>query len=113
MLILKPPDIPSREITPEALYISRRRFIQTGAVLGAGLALGAAGWSRTVRAAQKGLGKITPGTPVAGETLTPYVHATSYNNFYELGTDKEDPAKNAGRLVTDPWSIVVDGEVAK
>ena len=47
------------------------------------------------------------------ETLTPYRDVTSYNNFYEFGTGKDDPARHAGSLITDPWSITIDGECEK
>jgi len=50
---------------------------------------------------------------VKGEKPTPKWDATHYNNFYELGTSKEDPARNAGSLRTEPWSVVIDGEVTK
>ena len=47
------------------------------------------------------------------ETPTPFEDATTYNNFYEFGTDKGDPSENAGSLVTKPWSVAIEGEVAK
>jgi sulfoxide reductase catalytic subunit YedY len=47
------------------------------------------------------------------ESITPFKDATHYNNFYEFGTDKGDPAANSGSLKTEPWSVVVDGEVGK
>jgi sulfoxide reductase catalytic subunit YedY len=50
---------------------------------------------------------------VRGEALTPYKDATQYNNFYEFGPDKGDPYSNAEQLITEPWTIKVDGEVAK
>jgi sulfoxide reductase catalytic subunit YedY len=50
---------------------------------------------------------------VKDEAITPFKDATHYNNFYEFGTDKGDPAANAGSLKTEPWTVVVDGEVGK
>ena len=108
MLIKTPADVRPSEITPEAAYRSRRRFL--GASLGAGAAAALpaaalpAGWlaERSVR----------PGAPV-DETMTSEADATAYNNFYEFGTDKEDPAQYAHELTVDPWSVQVSGEVAK
>jgi sulfoxide reductase catalytic subunit YedY len=108
------------EITPRAVYAARRdclRWMATGAA-GTVLAAWAArkAWAQTA-----GPGKLPalPGTPskVAGartmEKLTSYQDVTTYNNFYEFGTDKADPARRAGSLKTRPWTVVVDGEVRK
>jgi methionine sulfoxide reductase catalytic subunit len=99
MLIRRPPDIPSAQITDETLYWNRREFLKT-----AGLGVAAAG----------GLlpGSATPFARV-DEKLTPYEDVTGYNNFYEFGTGKDDPAKNAGALRTKPWKVEVAGEVKK
>ncbi len=111
MLIKKPADIPSSEITPEAQYVNRRAFIGTaGALALAGLA------------APGTLSACTPADnarPGEGEGLeleqdekvTSEEDATSYNNFYEFGTGKEDPKRNAGSLRTSPWTVAVDGLV--
>jgi sulfoxide reductase catalytic subunit YedY len=114
------------EVTPQALYLSRRKMMSLGAALAAGATLPA--WAVAEEAsAYEG---VTPGkasawfkgkldnarwqaVTAAGESITPYKDATTYNNFYEFGTDKGDPSKNAGTLVTEPWSVVVDGEVGK
>lgn len=50
---------------------------------------------------------------VQGEAITPFKDATHYNNFYEFGPNKGDPAENASALKTEPWSVVIDGEVGK
>jgi sulfoxide reductase catalytic subunit YedY len=110
MLIRKPTDIPSSEITDEKLYMGRRKFI--GAVGGLGLAVaGVAGGARLVS------GALTGGEERDDEQqedkLTPYEDVTTYNNFYEFGTDKSDPSKNAKRLRTSPWTVTVDGLVKK
>jgi sulfoxide reductase catalytic subunit YedY len=99
MLIRRPSDIPSSEITPERLYLDRRSFIR-GAAAGAAAALvpGALG------AAERDSG---PGQ----EELTPFEDVTSYNNFYEFGPNKDDPAKNARGFRTRPWTIAVEGHV--
>lgn len=139
MLIRRPPAIPSSEITPESVYRSRRRFLrQAGVALaGAGFASGLpasalAAEGGATRAADRGIGDW-PGTAaqdgpdwlaseVAGavdgpfdttEAVTPWSDATSYNNFYEFGTDKSDPSRHADALTTDPWSVDIAGEVAK
>ena len=109
MMIRRAADIRPSEITPEHVYRSRRRFL-TGA-LGAATAGAAAplaalptGWLEA-RDVQAGA--------AIGETLTSEDDATSYNNFYEFGTDKTDPADYAHEMTVDPWSIAVTGEVAK
>lgn len=114
------------EVTPQAAYLSRRTLMAGAAALAAGASLPA--WADSSSAsAYEG---VEPGKPPAwfqeklkqthwqaitakGEAITPFKDATHYNNFYEFGTDKGDPAQNAGSLKTEPWSIVVDGEVGK
>jgi len=115
MLIGKPPDIPSSAITPKDRYLNRRRFMKGAAALG----VAAAGSARM-------LDVISPGTAVkagakletvrsplstSGEQLTSYEDITHYNNFYEFGVNKDDPAKNAGGLPTRPWTVKVTGLV--
>lgn len=102
MLIGKASDIPSHEITPEGVFWSRRRFMQG---IAAGSALTAAGMP--VLAAVSADGRHTD------EALTPEAIVTGYNNFYEFGMDKSDPARYADRLTTRPWSVKVSGEAAK
>ena len=109
----------SSEITSQGIYQQRRDMIRLMAGGAAGAAL--AGWAGREALAQ-GVAKpgklaALPGAKsgVAGavtmEKVTDYKDATTYNNFYEFGTDKADPAKNAGTLVTKPWTVVVDGLV--
>ena len=100
MLIRRPPDIPSSEITGESLYLNRRAFIKTA---GAAAAAVAAGVAAPVAAAAQRL----------DDKPTPYEDVTTYNNFYEFGTDKSDPAKNAHTLKARPWTLRVEGEVHK
>jgi sulfoxide reductase catalytic subunit YedY len=117
MLIKKPDDIRPSEITDPAVYKARRRFLLgAGALLGLGgggslLALGRrpadTGPERRPEKIYQGLPK---GYASGDETPTDYGHATAYNNFYELGTGKGEPAENARHLVTDPWSVTVSGE---
>ena len=97
------------EITPHAVYLKRREFIRAGAgALAAGLLPGAAG-----AALGPDFGDLPDSRYNTDEEWTSYHNVTTYNNFYELGTGKADPHKNAERLVTEPWSIDVSGECAK
>jgi len=114
MLIKRAPDIRSSEITSESDYVSRRQFMarSSGAALGA-LALAAVGGNLAeaggVEIGQVDLGPLKKSPFSADEKLNSFADITSYNNFYEFGTDKSDPARLAGRLVTKPWSVKVDG----
>jgi sulfoxide reductase catalytic subunit YedY len=96
------------EITPRALYLSRRRFLAAAAA-GAAAALS----ELTAAAADRpALAAVTKTPYGAGEKLTPYDAVTGYNNFYELGMGKEDPRRNAHLLQVRPWTLTVDGLVA-
>ncbi|ATG91033.1 protein-methionine-sulfoxide reductase catalytic subunit MsrP [Methylomonas koyamae] len=101
------PKIPAGEITPKPLFLTRRKFMQTagGAALAALLPppLLAAG----------GFGQLKKSEFGAGEELTPLKSVTGYNNFYEFGTGKDDPAARAGSLKTRPWTVSIEGEVKK
>jgi sulfoxide reductase catalytic subunit YedY len=120
MLIGKPPDIPSSEITSRdayEAYFNRRRFLRGAAAAGA-VALGAdrlAGVLSPSIAAQAGTKLQTVKSPLTttGEQLTNFEDITHYNNFYEFGVEKDQPAKNAGGLPTRPWAVKVEGKVAK
>ena len=101
MLIRRPSPIHTSEITDERLYWSRREFIQTAA---AGAAAAALPLDRLG-------GRLLSRSDE--DKLTPWEDVTGYNNFYEFGTDKSDPAKYATRLKTRPWKIEVSGEVAR
>ncbi|NOT27237.1 MAG: protein-methionine-sulfoxide reductase catalytic subunit MsrP [Acidobacteria bacterium] len=110
MLIRKPADIPYSEVTPKALYLRRREFIQTAAAgaIGAAVALS----PRESRAQGRAkLPNVRKSSLSATEAPNSYDDATGYNNFYEFGTDKGDPKANAQRFVPRPWSIRVDGLV--
>jgi sulfoxide reductase catalytic subunit YedY len=114
----------SSEITTQGVYQGRRELIKLMASGAAGAALTA--WATRTALAQSNLltprpGKLAalPGmkSSVAGavtmEKLTEYKDASSYNNFYEFGTDKADPAKNAHTLKTSPWTVEIEGLVKK
>ena len=114
---------PQDEITPEPLYLRRREFIKNAA-LAAGTAVGVGGafsWlvgqapppDPPALAAGARIAPATAGRYTLDETATPYAAVTTYNNYYEFGLEKDDPARNAGTLRTRPWTIRVEGEVAR
>jgi sulfoxide reductase catalytic subunit YedY len=106
------------EITPPRVYSERRRWLQAAA---AGAAVGAIGagpaWAQAPARPGKlaplpGVRSALPGA-VTVDKPTAYADASSYNNFYEFGTDKSDPARSAGSLKPRPWTVAVEGEVKK
>ncbi|PXW92778.1 sulfoxide reductase catalytic subunit YedY [Sphaerotilus hippei] len=112
------------EITPREVHDSRRDWLRQ--VAGAGLALGTGLPGLALAQAAAAPAVVRPGQLAALATVrsatagavvmdkpTAYGDATSYNNFYEFGTDKADPARNASRLKTRPWTVQVEGEVLK
>ncbi len=118
MLIKKPSDILASEITPRDLYLRRREFLRRAAALGvAGSMLPIAGSAFAQTAApvtQQGKLPKLPGKPFSlsvTEKPTPYKDVVTYNNYYEFGTDKDQPAQNAHKLRTRPWSVAIEGEV--
>jgi methionine sulfoxide reductase catalytic subunit len=117
MLIKKPNDIKSSEITPKDLYLNRRQFIlaASATALSAGAALSGLDLSlspQQVIAGEK-LSDLHKSSFSTSEKLNSFKDITNYNNFYELGTDKSDPAANAKYLTTRPWTVAVEGEVKK
>ena len=113
MLIKKAPCIRSSEITPKSFYMRRREFIQasTAALVGAGFASLPGEVSAQARTKIAGPIKKSPFSTTEKVNLDD--HVTSYNNFYEFGTGKDDPARNARGFKTTPWTIEVEGHVAK
>ena len=114
------PELPSSEITPEGLYLRRREFLGGGAAAATSVALTLAGCKPRATAPDEStlltlpaLPEVKPGPFGTSEERTPFKDITTYNNFYELGTDKSDPAANAHRLKTRPWTVAFDGEIAK
>ncbi|MDO5623975.1 MAG: protein-methionine-sulfoxide reductase catalytic subunit MsrP [Pseudomonadota bacterium] len=111
---------PSAAITPRAVYESRRTWLKALAAGAAGGTLAAwAGRDALAQAARAGQGQPLAGAPSAVpgamtmERATSWRDATTYNNFYEFGTDKADPARHAHRLQTSPWTVQVEGLVSK
>lgn len=101
MLIRKPTDIPSSEITPEHVYLDRRKFLAVAGVAAAGV---------------MGAGGIAAALPPASrqeEKPNTWDEITTHNNYYEFGTSKEEPAQNAGNFKTKPWTVKVDGLVKR
>jgi methionine sulfoxide reductase catalytic subunit len=103
MLIRRSPDLRWSQVTPRSVYMSRRRLL-TGA--------GALAFARRALAGTK-LGPLAKSPFSTDETQSSYKTATTYNNFYEFGTRKEDPAGMAHTLRTRPWTIKIDGAVGK
>ncbi|WP_323064009.1 protein-methionine-sulfoxide reductase catalytic subunit MsrP [Aeromonas jandaei] len=115
-----PHHLTEQDVTPEAVYQDRRLILK-------GLGLGAATLAFPTQAGVLDLLRVKEDAPrlatkplnskqatrPADLVLTPEEKATSYNNFYELGTDKTDPARNAHYLKPEPWTLKVEGEVAK
>ena len=111
------PHIPSSKITPRTVYEGRREFLKNA---GFGLVSGAAFLSGVVpvpvQAAQANRQKFEKFNKTAfghDETLTPYEDVTTYNNFYEFGTSKSEPAATASLLKTRPWTVSIEGQVKK
>jgi sulfoxide reductase catalytic subunit YedY len=117
MLIKRPEDIKAGEITPKEFYLNRREFMKSATVAAAAVASGAgiADLFTGVRNSHAGvkLESLQKSPLSSNEPANSYKDITGYNNFYELGTDKNDPARNAKYLITRPWTVVVEGEVKK
>lgn len=120
----RPTDIKPSEITPESVWLSRRDWMKNSALAAAAVSVGCGG-----DAASESSPSSIPGSSASGGTqdfpnlqtsawgkdlkTNPWEDATSYNNFYEFGLDKQDPARNAHTLKTSPWNIRVDGQCDK
>jgi sulfoxide reductase catalytic subunit YedY len=127
-----PKEPPAGEITPELLYFRRREFLKSGALfLGTASAIGAGllaltGGTRSTPAPVAedlpgGAGSAAPPPPPGGgrnpfvtdEPKTPFEAVTTYNNYYELGLSKGEPAENAGTLKLRPWTVSFEGEIKR
>ena len=120
MLIKKPADLKYSDVTDERLYLRRREFMRLGAGLmgaAAGGAFAACG-SDALDVAVGVTASAAPQSPIANitkrmvtttEPLNKFEEITSYNNYYEFGTSKSDPAKYAGQLKTSPWTVSIEG----
>jgi methionine sulfoxide reductase catalytic subunit len=115
MLIKHPADVTPSEITPRAVFDTRRDFMRSSAI-GIGAALLGAGIPDTSHAAAahgKTLGPLVKSAYSTDEKLNEFDDITSYCNFYEFGTDKSDPARHAHRMKTRPWTVSIEGLVQK
>ena len=122
MLIKKPDDIKSSEITDKRVYLSRRNFLRGAALAATTFATGVV-YKRLLAPEVEvptPTGRVEPGSQSApkqwglpGEEATSYQDITHYNNFYEFGTDKYSPARRAQSLITKPWTVSVEGLVNK
>src|SRR6204780_1790982 len=116
MLIRRSPDLTYADVTPKSVYLNRRKFLQGMGLAGVAALTG----SRLIEliSPPRSVYAVTKLDTVKGpfntdEKVTPYDDVTHYNNFYEFGTDKSDPAKNSQNFRISPWSVSVEGEVAK
>jgi methionine sulfoxide reductase catalytic subunit len=118
MLIKRPADIPSSEITDRKVYVNRREFLRAATGTAAIAAAGAIGGEALLQAQQPAphgmkLQNVKAGSFSTTEKPNSWEHITTYNNYYEFGTSKDEPAFNAHRLKPAPWSVAIEGEVAK
>jgi sulfoxide reductase catalytic subunit YedY len=117
MLIKKAADIPSSEITPKSLYLNRRKFLTGSALAGAaamaGLGLKDLVSPSAIAHANTKIEGIQKSPFSTTEKITPYQDVTHYNNYYEFSTDKTGPAELAKNFRTRPWTVKIDGHVAK
>jgi sulfoxide reductase catalytic subunit YedY len=104
------PHIHASEITPESVYLNRRNLLRAAGFLGASTLLAQAAAAEEIPARYRRLKNIGK-SPLSTDTEpTSFADISSYNNFYEFGTDKADPANNSGAFKPLPWSVTVDGE---
>ena len=113
MLIRQGADLRYSDITPKSLYINRRTFLATvpAALLAGRELLSPSGRARAAQMMK--IPNVTKGFATPGETPTPIDQITHYNNYYEFGTGKEQPATLAQKLRTSPWTVSIEGEVEK
>ena len=115
MLLQKKPDLTYADVTPKELYLSRRKFLKamgiTGAAAFAGKNLFDLAYPPRIASAGEKFPNLVKSPFSTTEKETPYQDATHYNNFYEFGVDKNQPAKNAQNFRTSPWTVSVEGEV--
>jgi sulfoxide reductase catalytic subunit YedY len=117
MLVKRSPDMKYSDVTPRDIYMNRRKFLY-GMGLAGGLALAGKSLADLVNPSVRAYASakfsgLTPSPFSTTEKVTPEQIVATYNNYYEFGTEKGDPAKNAQRFVTSPWTVSVEGEVGK
>ena len=107
MLIRKPADLRYSDVTPKNVYVNRRRFLAAGSALMGAWAL------PTPAGATMKLNNVVKSTYKVDEKITPKEDITSYNNYYEFGTGKDEPSRYANTLRPSPWQVQVGGLVDK
>jgi sulfoxide reductase catalytic subunit YedY len=107
MIIRKPSDLHYSDVTPKQLYMDRRRFLAAGSA-----ALGALALPFSTKAGTT-LGPLVKSPLSIADKPTPLAVISGFNNYYEFGTGKEEPVKNATKFVTRPWTVSLEGEVVK
>ena len=113
MLIKKPADIRPSEITSKENYLNRRDFIRAGSIAGASVLAGPALAAIVPDGDRAKLSDVSKSNFSTDETPNSYEDITTYNNYYEFGTGKDDPYQNAQNFEARPWSITVDGHAEK
>jgi methionine sulfoxide reductase catalytic subunit len=117
MVVKRAPDLTYADVTPKSIYTNRRSFL-LGLLATTGAVVAWNKFSYVLAGPGNGsvpakLNGVIKGPYSTDEKQTPYNDVTHYNNFYEFGTDKGDPAKNSKNFQTSPWTVSVDGEVKK
>jgi sulfoxide reductase catalytic subunit YedY len=111
MLIKRPADIKSSAITPERVFRQRRELLKAAGFSGAATLLAQAqARADEIPAKYRRLPNLKKGAVPAGLKVNSFEEITGYNNFYEFGTDKSDPAANSGKFRPKPWKVAIDGE---
>ncbi|MCH8302564.1 MAG: protein-methionine-sulfoxide reductase catalytic subunit MsrP [Proteobacteria bacterium] len=113
MLIRKPADIRPSEITSRENYLNRRKFIQSTALAGSSLIAGTAAGSIVPEERRARLTGVETSEFSTSEAPNSYTDITTYNNYYEFGTNKDDPFRNSQEFEPRPWSITVSGHADK
>ncbi len=113
MLIKRPADIQPSEITSKDNYLNRRDFIRVGSIAGAAALAGPALGAVVPDARRAKLDGVRKSEFSTSEAPNSYEDITTYNNYYEFGTGKDDPARNAQNFEARPWTIAVDGHAEK
>src|SRR5260370_41960696 len=116
MLIKKLAELTAADVTPQNIFFNRRNFLRGLGIAGAATVVGerfASILSPSTSAVASTKLTTVKSAYTVNEKVTPENDVTHYNNFYEFGTDKGDPAKNAQKFVTAPWMVSVEGEVKR
>ncbi len=115
MLIRKAPDLTYADVTPKSIYLDRRKFLRGMGIAGAAALAGTRLWNLASPGTNAFAGtkfdNLIKSPFSTTERQNSFNDVTHYNNFYEFGVDKSDPAKNAQKFRTSPWTVSVEGEV--